>query len=169
MINKKGFTTIELILTMSIVMVIMATITSVTYTYRDRSVYEESITKLSTYKNSITKIIYDDILDIHDNIGDSYGKVIKLEEVDSKNYRLITETNNVYNLSVLSNDNKVGIKYGLQDNEIEYIIPISTVIYEKTVMYPEVIDENNKIQGLDIFFYDKSTEEEIKIHFIISE
>ena len=43
--NKKGFTTIELLLTMLVVVVIMASITSVTYAYRDRSKYEETITE----------------------------------------------------------------------------------------------------------------------------
>ena len=39
--NNKGFTTVELILTMVLVITIMFSITSVTYVYRDRSKYED--------------------------------------------------------------------------------------------------------------------------------
>lgn len=53
--NKQGFTTVELILTMVLVMIIMATITNVTYTYRDRSTYEELKTEVTDYKNTTTK------------------------------------------------------------------------------------------------------------------
>ena len=60
--NKKAFTTVEMILTILLVVVIMATITSVTLVYRDKSEYEESVTEIENYKNTLTKIIYDDIL-----------------------------------------------------------------------------------------------------------
>ena len=76
--NKKGFTTVELILTMAIVIVIMGTISGVTYNYRDRSNAEEEITEVTNFKNSVTKTIYDDIFDIRDNTSPSNGKVLKI-------------------------------------------------------------------------------------------
>ena len=48
--NKKAFTTVEMILTILLVVVIMATITSVTLVYRDKSEYEESVTEIENYK-----------------------------------------------------------------------------------------------------------------------
>ena len=47
--NKNGFTTVELLLTMIFVITIMAIITSVTYTYQDRSKYEEKVTEVMNY------------------------------------------------------------------------------------------------------------------------
>ena len=76
--NKKGFTTIELVLTIVLVVIIMMTITSVTYTYRDRSNYEELITEVTNYKNTLTKIIYDDLLD-------ETNLVTKIEEIFESN------------------------------------------------------------------------------------
>ena len=55
--NKKAFTTVEMILTILLVVVIMATITSVTLVYRDKSEYEENVTEIDNYKNTLTKII----------------------------------------------------------------------------------------------------------------
>ena len=117
--NKKGFTTVELILTMSIVIVIMTTITSVTYTYRDRSKYEEIVTNVQNYKNSVTKIIYDDILDIGTT---GNGKVTKIEEkVKNSSYDLIADSK-TYNLMIINNSNEVGINYA----GIKYIVPGSS-------------------------------------------
>ena len=84
--NKQGFTTVELILTMVLVMIIMATITNVTYTYRDRSTYEELKTEVTDYKNTTTKIIYDALLDTTD-------RVIRMEKISDLEYKFYTESN----------------------------------------------------------------------------
>ena len=162
--NKKGFTTVELILTVVVVMTIMATITSVTYNYRDRSNLETVITDINDYKNTVTKIIYDDIL----SINSSNGRVIKLEKESNndRKYKLITETNHEYNLEIIDELDKKGIRY---DN-IEYIVPGSSnslVTFDGVSMYP-IDDNESNIYSLDIYFKHKNLKDRVKIHFIIS-
>ena len=180
--NKKGFTTVELILTMSIVIVIMSTITSVTYTYRDRSKHEEVITEVKNYKNSVTKIIYDDILDIcKDGSGktircvDGNGQVVKIEKKENfglvaqgfeKEYFTFTTTNNkTYELYLINTSTKVGIKY----NGTEYIIPGSSsslVSYVGFELKPSTGESD--LYVLDIYFSHKNLDDQIRIHLVVS-
>ena len=163
--NKKGFTTVELILTMSIVIVIMSTITSVTYTYRDRSKHEEVITEVKNYKNSVTKIIYDDILDVGIT---GNGKVTKIEKVNNTSYNLVATTNgNVkkYNLTILTSPTEVGINY----NGTKYIIPGSSsslVSYVGCELKPSTGESD--LYVLDIYFSHKNLDDQIRIHLVVS-
>lgn len=159
--NKKGFTTIELLLTMLVVITIMASITSVTYTYRDRSKYEETISLISNYKNMVTKIINDDLLD-------SSNPAVKLEKVDSKNFKITKKNNSIVNLQIIDDINEKGLSY---DN-IKYIIPDSNnkvVNFEGTTMYPNDFPDrdNTGLYSLDIVFSHRNLEDKFKIHFVI--
>ena len=159
--NKKGFTTIELLLTMLVVVTIMASITAVTYTYRDRGKYEETLTQVNDYKNMVTKIIYDDIVD-------TTNPLVKIEKIDIKTYKLTRKNNTYFNLEIMDDTNKVGIKY----NGIEYVIPDSTkeyITFEGTTLYPNDYPgrENTGLYGLDIVFSHRNLEDEFKIHFVI--
>ena len=151
--NKKGFTTIELILTMFIVITIMATITSVTYVYRNESNKEMLKSDVLTYKNTLTKIIYDDILK-KDN------KVNRIVEVNTNTYKLITVNNNEYIISVINEDNKIGIKY----NNTEYLIKNPKIKFERINFYQE---ENINIYCLDIYFKEEDTLD-FHIHLLVS-
>lgn len=168
--NNKGFTTIELILTMVLVLTIMFSITSVTYVYRDRSKYEELITEVNDYKKTVTKIIYDDILD-------SSNKAVKLEKVNDKEF-IIKKTSEPDSTFEIIDRNvtkegkeihEVGIKY----NDMEYIIPGSEnsyVNFVETKMYPNDYEDETDtgLYSLDIVFSHQSLENNLKIHFVIS-
>ena len=110
--NKKAFTTVEMILTILLVVVIMATITSVTLVYRDKSEYEESVTEIENYKNTLTKIIYDDILD-------ETNPVTGIIE-NGNTYTLVRATNPI-TLEIINDpsNNKIGIKY----DSVNYLVP----------------------------------------------
>ena len=159
--NRKGFTTIELLLTMLVVVTIMASITAVTYTYRDRSKYEETLTEVIDYKNMVTKIIYDDIVD-------STNPVVKLSRVDAKNYTLTRKNNSTISLQIMDDVNKAGIKY----NGIEYVIPDSSeklIFFEGSTMYPNDFPgrDDTGLYSLDIVFSHRNLEDDFKIHFAI--
>lgn len=62
--NKKGFTTIELIVSFVMVVIILASLVGFTVNYRDRVKQEEVNSQLYDFKNTITKIIYDDIISL---------------------------------------------------------------------------------------------------------
>lgn len=60
--NKKGFTTIEIVLSFTLVVLILTGLTVIVINYRDKVPTEEIKTQLLDYKNTITKIVYDDIV-----------------------------------------------------------------------------------------------------------
>ena len=153
--NKKAFTTVEMILTILLVVVIMATITSVTLVYRDKSEYEESVTKIENYKNTLTKIIYDDILD-------ETNPVTGIIE-NGNTYTLVRATNPI-TLEIIndSSNKKIGIKY----DSVNYLVPGC----DKGLVSFEGVDltNTNGIYNMNINFSSRKYEKMLTIHFIVS-
>lgn len=153
--NKKAFTTVEMILTILLVVVIMATITSVTLVYRDKSEYEESVTEIENYKNTLTKIIYDDILD-------ETNPVTSIIE-NGNTYTLVRETNPI-TLEIINDpsNNKIGIKY----DSVNYLVPGC----DKGLVSFEGVDLTNTsgIYNMNINFSSQKYEKILTIHFVIS-
>ena len=153
--NKKAFTTVEMILTILLVVVIMATITSVTLVYRDKSEYEESVTEIENYKNTLTKIIYDDILD-------ETNPVTSIIE-NGNTYTLVRATNPI-TLEIINDpsNNKIGIKY----DSVNYLVPGC----DKYLVSFEGVDltNTNGIYNMNINFSSRKYEKILTIHFVIS-
>lgn len=153
--NKKAFTTVEMILTILLVVVIMATITSVTLVYRDKSEYEESVTEIENYKNTLTKIIYDDILD-------ETNPVTSIIE-NGNTYTLVRATNPI-TLEIINDpsNNKIGIKY----DSVNYLVPGC----DKGLVSFEGVDLTNTsgIYNMNINFSSRKYEKILTIHFIVS-
>ena len=153
--NKKAFTTVEMILTILLVVVIMATITSVTLVYRDKSEYEESVTEIENYKNTLTKIIYDDILD-------ETNPVTGIIE-NGNTYTLVRATNPI-TLEIINDpsNNKIGIKY----DSVNYLVPGC----DKGLVSCEGVDLTNtdNIYNMNINFSSQKYEKMLTIHFVIS-
>lgn len=153
--NKKAFTTVEMILTILLVVVIMATITSVTLVYRDKAEYEESVTEIENYKNTLTKIIYDDILD-------ETNPVIGIIE-NGNTYTLVRATNPI-TLEIINDpsNNKIGIKY----DSVNYLVPGC----DKGLVSFEGVDLTNTsgIYNMNINFSSRKYEKILTIHFVIS-
>ena len=63
MLNKKGFTIAEVIVSFGLMSIILASMIATTMYYRDKVKEEEVISQLWDFKTSITKIIYDDIIE----------------------------------------------------------------------------------------------------------
>ena len=157
--NKKGFTTVELILTIVLVVIIMGTITSVTYTYRDRSEYEKLITEVTNYKNTLTKTIYDDLLN-------STDPVKSISKVSDTSFKFLTENNQEYILNILddSDNSRIGINY----DGIDYLFPGSSddLVTFEGITYNE--DNVNELYRLDIIFKHRNLEDNYDIHLVIS-
>ena len=60
--NKKGFTVIEVVVSFGILAVVMLVVITFMITYRDKVKNAEVETQLLDYKNTLTKIIYDEII-----------------------------------------------------------------------------------------------------------
>ena len=152
--NKKAFTTVEMILTILLVVVIMATITSVTLVYRDKSEYEESVTEIENYKNTLTKIIYDDILD-------ETNPVTSIIE-NGNTYTLVRATNPI-TLEIINTpiDNKIGIKY----DGVDYLVPGC----DRGLVSFEGVDltNTNGIYNMNINFSSRKYEKNLTIHFVV--
>ena len=152
--NKKAFTTVEMILTILLVVVIMATITSVTLIYRDKSEYEENVTEIENYKNTLTKIIYDDILD-------ETNPVTGIIE-NGNTYTLVRATNPI-TLEIINDpsNNKIGIKY----DSVNYLVPGC----DKGLVSFEGVDltNTNGIYNMNINFSSRKYEKMLTIHFVV--
>ena len=152
--NKKAFTTVEMILTILLVVVIMATITSVTLVYRDKSEYEESVSEIENYKNTLTKIIYDDILD-------ETNPVTSIVE-NSNTYTMVRATNPI-TLEIINDpsNNKIGIKY----DSVNYLVPGC----DKGLVSFEGVDltNTNGIYNMNINFSSRKYEKMLTIHFVV--
>lgn len=158
--NKKGFTTVELILTILLVIIIMGTVAGVTYTYRDRSNYEKTLTDVIDYKNTVTKIIYDDILNRE-------NPALKITQVSDKEY-ILERTSDSINLKIIEEDEKVGILY----NGIEYLVPGSEDGLVEVYKYTDEtenyqVDEENGYSSLEILFEHANLENLFKIRFVV--
>ena len=128
MLNKKGFTIAEVIVSFSLITVILASVISSTIYYRGKVKNEEVITQLTDFKETITKIMYDDILTLSNNkliaidkcigtancvnftdkVGNSH--ILKIEEVTQ-----IDSVNNINRGVYLNYD---GTKYMLPDSDL---------------------------------------------------
>lgn len=152
--NKKAFTTVEMILTILLVVVIMATITSVTLVYRDKADYEENVTEIENYKNTLTKIIYDDILD-------ETNPVTSIIE-NGNTYTLVRATNPI-TLEIINDpsNNKIGIKY----DSVNYLVPGC----DKGLVSFEGVDltNTNGIYNMNINFSSRKYEKNLTIHFVV--
>ena len=60
--NNKGFTTVEVIISFSLIVIIMVSMTSMLVSYRDTISTEEVKTRLVEFKNSFTYMVYEDIV-----------------------------------------------------------------------------------------------------------
>ena len=152
--NKKAFTTVEMILTILLVVVIMATITSVTLVYRDKSEYEENVTEIENYKKNLTKIIYDDIL---------YKSNPVTSIIENGNTYTLVRATNPITLEIINDpsNNKIGIKY----DSVNYLVPGC----DKGLVSFEGVDltNTNGIYNMNINFSSRKYEKMLTIHFII--
>ena len=123
MMNKKGFTIIEVIVSFSMISIILTSIVGFAINYRNRLKDEEVISQLVDFKNTITKVVYDDIF--------RYG-IVRIEKCISSSScaNFIDRNNNIHTLEIIdiretSSVNKKGaylsydgIKYMLPDSDI---------------------------------------------------
>ena len=115
-LNNKGFTIAEVLVSFSLITIILASLISSTVYFRDRLKQEEVISQLKDFKNSITKIIYDDILNKHiTGAGRCFAEAncIEFTDINNTSYYLKLEesSNGVY---LIYNNNK----YLLPDSDL---------------------------------------------------
>ena len=140
MLNKKGFTIAEVLVSFSLISIILASIISATLYYRDRLKQEEVVSQLNDFKNTITKAVYDDIID---------NDIVKVENCigisDCVNF--IDRSNNSHILKIVDyyqdEVNKTGTY--LYYNNVKYMLPDSDLFNEYT----------KKVNGNDVTVIEK--------------
>ena len=126
--NKKGFTTIELIVSFIMVIVILTSLIGFTTAYRGRVSNEEVKTQLIDFKNTILKVVYDDII--------RYSVVRMSSCVGEDNcVNLISQDGSIHTLKIETKMDGVYVKY----NDTNYKLPDS----ELNKAYEEVINDAN--------------------------
>ena len=119
MLNKKGFTIAEVIVSFSLISILLASLISATMFYRDKVKDEEVKSQLWDFKNTITKNIYDDIMS---------NNIVRAEScIGSTNscVNLIDSDDNYYPLRIeeYNEENRKGVY--LTYNGIKYLLPDS--------------------------------------------
>lgn len=147
--NKKGFTVVEVVISFSMLAVILVALFTFVVDYRDKMKNEESRTQLYDFKNTVTKVIYDDIIE---------GKYKSIEYcigIEQCVYFKDTDDNN-HILKVLKVDNSNDVlKRGLYINydDVNYFLPDSDIQDETGYMcsFDEFyLDSYNDIYSLKI-------------------
>ena len=164
MLNKKGFTIAEVIVSFVLISIILASLIGAMIYYRDKVKDEEVRTQLWDFKNTITKVIYDDIID--KNIVGVENCATGVEQNNSRRcVNLVDKENRAYNLTieeVNSGSNQgvylvySGIKYRLPDSDLgtgndricDFVSGINVNIYDNKI-YKIKISFHHK--GLDIY------------------
>ena len=136
MLNKKGFTIAEVLVSFSLISIILASIMSATLFYRDRLKQEEVVSQLNDFKNSITKAVYDDII---------YNKIVKVETCVgiSNCVNFIDDQGNSHVMKIVefSGDEVNGSGVYLYYNNIKYLLPDSDLKNE----YKRKLEDNTEI------------------------
>ncbi len=152
--NKKGFTTVELIVSFMIVTIILTSLVGFTVNYRDKVKKEEIRTKLYDFKNSITKIVYDDIIALnYTSIAACVGIDNCVNFVDSTgNSHVLKIENSCEQINCISSGctiNKCGVY--LVYNDIRYLLPESNLnrYYKKNLDEDIIISQS--VCGLSEF------------------
>ena len=127
MLNKKGFTIAEVLVSFSLITLILISIVGSTIFYRDKLKEEEVKSQLVDFKNTITKVVYDDIVAGKITYAETcikYTNCINLVGEDEATHTLRTHTLRIEEVEESGVDKRGayisydGIKYMLPDSDL---------------------------------------------------
>lgn len=93
--NRKGFTTVELIVSFTLVSIILVVLMGIILNYRNRIMIEDKKSMILDFKNQITKMVYDDI------INGKYQRITSCNE--QKCVKFIDWENQSYEMKIVDN------------------------------------------------------------------
>ena len=154
MLNKKGFTIAEVVVSFSLIAVILTSIISTTMYYRDVMKGEEVVSQLMDFKNNITKIVYDDIINKKVVSADTcLGTPNCVNLVDKDN---VSHVRKIIEYDENTSTNKRGVY--LYYDGIKYMLPDSDLISSKYTVGNEeqIIRVCDFVGGIELSSYDGS-------------
>lgn len=166
--NKKGFTVVEVVIAFSMLGVVLISLFGFVTFYRDKTKNEETRTQLLDFKNTIMKVVYDDIVS---------DKIVKIEYCDGieKCINFKDSNNETHVLKIVEDPIIESVKKkGLYLNydEMMYMLPDSDL--RDTNGYMCFFDEftlqnyNDEIYSLKITFMHHSLNESFTINLTIN-
>lgn len=168
-LNNKGFTIAEVLVSFSLITVILASLVSATVFYRDRLKNEEVISQLYDYKNTITKVIYDDIVK---------GEIVGLERcISTANcINFIDTSGNSRTLKIIEVDRTTSTSRRgvyLYYNGIQYLLPDSDLGtgYDRMSDFVggfELSEYQNKLYKVKTSFKHKGVDLQMDLLFVIT-
>jgi len=172
-INNKGFTTVEIVVSFALVVIILASMTAMVVNYRDKVTDEEVKTQLVDFKDTITKVVYDDIVDgMYTKISECSASectgeckmCIKFSGTENNKLEII-ETNGAGSIAKGIYFQYKGIKYFLPDSDlnnygVEYMITVNNPVFSS--------DEENKIYGVKIPIFHDGMDENYVIQLLVN-
>lgn len=112
-LNNKGMTAIEILLCFTITIVIVISMFKTISNYKDKEDIESYKSTITTYKNTVTKSIQDDII--------NNGGITKLEEKSStdtsESYNITMKTGVVRNFSIVKNPTYTDSTHNIVDEK----------------------------------------------------
>ena len=171
MLNKKGFTIAEVLVSFSLISIILASIISATLFYRDRLKQEEIVTELNDFKNSVMKAVYDDII---------YNKIERVEAcIGIRNcVNFIDSNKGSHPLNIVESNDGVylyygGIKFFLPDSDLknEYEREDGTTIVENVCDFIggfEIESYDDKLYKVKLSFAHKDIDLHHDLLFVVS-
>ena len=165
--NEKGFTIVEVVISFVLLAAILAALFGFVITYRDNIRNEEIRTQLLDYKNTITKIIYDEIV---------RGNYVKIENCDGKdNCVNFIDTNNemhvLEKVEVLENSQTLTRGLYLNHDGKYYLLPDSDLKDEngyKCSFDNFSLHHYNNLYSLKIPFTHSGLNDKYEIMLVIS-
>ena len=172
--NNKGFTIIEVVISFSILTVILLALITFTINYRDKVKEEEMKMMMLDYKNTMTKLIYDDIIDgkykaIEKCFGQGNSNITCVNFIDGNN--------NVHPLYINEVTSATpSIKPGLYLNYegMNYLLPDSDIYNAKEALRMSefgkftLTNYNNVIYNLRLSFHHQSLDINYEIMLTIN-
>lgn len=169
MLNNKGFTIAEVLVSFSMITIILASIISSTIHYRDRLKQEEIISQLTDFKNTVTKVIYDDIVT---------GNIVRVERCigTSNCVNFVNEDGSSHTLKIIDVKETTevstrgaylyydGIKYMLPDSDLG----TGTDRVCDFMSGFEVLDYNGRLYKVKVTFRHKDIDLENDLLFIVA-
>ena len=149
MLNKKGFTVIEVVISFTFVVIILASMFAVVINYQNETETEKVKSSLLTFKTTILEIVYNDV--ISENMKN-------MTSCGDKCIQINTKTDN-YVLEAVTLDGEIyltyrGTKYLLPDsknglstiNNFEYRFDDVNLVYEVNIpiIHAELSEDENK-------------------------
>ncbi|MBE6147578.1 MAG: hypothetical protein E7168_04520 [Firmicutes bacterium] len=170
-LNKKGLTIIETVVTFALIMFIVAGLLTIIMNYRHRLNTDIKFLDLTTYKNTLTKDIQDDIMTKGINTINSEGEcVTEADKFNSCiNFVFKDGTERILAVSKIDYNDKTSvsnkyIRYGITEYPLKDTLPESIPSERKPGDFQSIFVSDNNILSIDSTTLDDGTM--IKIYSI---